>query len=268
MPYRLILTAVALLFISPLVGKPGAAAQRGGRGNDVPDTRPIPRNAEGRVLLGGETPDVKGLWTGRIGLGTPIAPADEIPFQPWARALFDERQLHELEPHARCKPSSVTRPFETPYGTEILEIPDLQRIYIFDVGGPHTFRTIYMDGRTHPQDLEPSYLGHSIGWWEGDTLVVETVGFNEGTWLDRRGIPYTEAMRTLERLTRTAYNIIDYEVTIDDPDVYTAPWTGGFPIRWGDGSELWEYVCQQGNQANTLMLGEYDSVDRTTTIVP
>jgi len=229
---------------------------------------PAPRDTEGKVLLGGATPDDKGLWLPTVNTRYPLAPPATIPFQPWAAALYADRQEHELEPHARCKPSSLSRPFLTPYGVEIVEIPDLQRIYVFDVGGPHTWRTIYMDGRTHPEDLEPSYVGHSIGWWEGDTLVIETAGYNEGTWMDRRGAPNSEELRTLERLTRTSQGTIVYEITIDDPEVYTRTWNGGFDLRWVEDSELWEYVCQQGNQASNLMLGDYDSVDRTTTTVP
>jgi hypothetical protein len=229
---------------------------------------PAPRDASGKILLGGATADEKGLWLPTVNTQYPLAPPETIPFQPWARALYAERQEHELEPHARCKPSSLSRPFLTPYGVEIVEIPDLQRIYIFDVGGPHTWRTVYMDGRTHPLNPEPSYLGHSTGWWEGDTLYVETVGYNEGTWMDRRGAPNSENLRTLERFARTSQGTIAYAVDIEDPDVYTDRWTGGFDLRWVGDSELFEYVCQQGNQANELMLGDYDEVDRTTTIVP
>ncbi len=264
MSYRTILTIAAAILLVPAL----ASAQRGGRGN-APDPRPIPRNDDGRVTLGGETVETKGLWTGRIGITTPIAPPETVPFQPWARALWEEREEHELEPHARCKPSAGARPFLTPYGVEFVELPELQRIYVFDVGGPHTWRTIYMDGRTHPEDLEPSYLGHSIGWWENDdTLVVETVGYDEGTWIGRRGLPHTEQARTLERFTRVAYDAIDYTITIHDPAAYTDSWTGGFPLRWGEGPELFEYICQQGNQAFELMLGDYDAVDRTTVIIP
>jgi len=262
MPKARILMIIAAVMLLPVA----AVAQRGAR---EPDPRPIPRNEDGRVTFNGETAKTKGLWTGRIGITTPIAPPETVPFKPWARALWEARELHELEPHARCKPSAGARPFLTPYGTEIVELPELRRIYIFDVGGPHTWRTIYMDGRTHPENLDPTYLGHSIGWWEGDdTLVIETVGFSEGTWLGRRGLPHTEQARTLERLTRVAYDEIDYKITVYDPAAYTEPWTGGFPIRWNEGPELFEYICQQGNQANSLMLGNYDSVDRTTTIIP
>jgi hypothetical protein len=86
------------------------------------------------------------------------------------------------------------RQWLTPYGAEFLELPELKLAYIFDIGGPHTYRTIYLDGRTHPANLAPSYYGHSIGWWEGDTLVVDTIGFNEGFWIDRGQLPHTDQL--------------------------------------------------------------------------
>ena len=85
-----------------------------------------------------------------FGITDPINPVDQTPFQPWAKALYDDRQVHELEPHARCKASGTARQFQTPYGVEFVEMPELKRLYIFDIGGPHTFRTVYMDGRSHP----------------------------------------------------------------------------------------------------------------------
>ena len=178
------------------------------------------------------------------------------------------RQAHELEPHTRCKPSGVARQFLTPYGVEFVELPELQRLYIFDVGGPHTYRTVYMDGRSHPAKLTPTFYGHSIGWWEGDTLVIDTTGFNEGFWLDRRGLPHTDALRTVERFTRVDSNAIRYEVTVDDSGAYTGPWTARFNLRWENGTELFEYVCQQANYAITLMVGDQESVDRTSPIIP
>ena len=144
----------------------------------------------------------------------------------------------------------------------------MQRVYIFDIGGPHTFRTIYMDGRSHPKNLIPTAYGHSIGWWEGDTLVSDSTGFNERFWLDRKGLPHTEALHTLERFTRTDFNTIRYEVTVDDPGAYTSTWTTSVIFRWEPGTELFEYVCQQANYAHELMVGGFNSVDRTTTTVP
>ena len=219
-------------------------------------------------MLGGTTPADKGLWLPVFGILDPIAPAAQVPFQPWARALFADRQKHELEPHTRCKPSGVARQFLTPYGVEFVELPEQQRVYIFDVGGPHTYRTIFMDGRTHPATATPTFYGHSIGWWDGDTLVVDTSGYNEAFWLDRRGLPHTDKMHTIERFTRVDSATIRYEVTVDDPGAYTAPWDARFNLRWENGTELFEYVCQQANYASDLMVGDKNAVDRTSTIIP
>ena len=208
------------------------------------------------------------LWTASLGIrDTPLPPA-EVPFQPWAKALWEDREKHELEPHARCKASAMTRQFLTPYGTEFVELPELKRIYIFDVGGPHTFRTIYMDGRSHPADLQPSYYGHSIGWWEGDTLVVDSTGFNESFWWDRRGLPHTEQLHFVERFTRVDAQNMRYEFTVDDPGAYTRPYSGSLNIRASSGTELFEYVCQEANYAHDLMVGTFESVDRTAPIIP
>jgi hypothetical protein len=126
-------------------------------------------------------------------------------------------------------------------------MPELQRIYIFDIGGPHSFRTIYMDGRKHPKDLIPSFYGDSIGHWEGDALVIDAVGFNEKFWTNRDGLPHTDQLHLTEKFTRLDLNTLKYEVTVDDPGAYTAPWTSGFNLRWTDGLELFEYVCQDNN---------------------
>jgi hypothetical protein len=203
---------------------------------------------------------------GRGGAGA--APCTPIPYMAWTRAVSDDRRRNELEPHTRCKPSGGPRQWLTPYGAEFLELPEQKVAYIFDIGGPHTYRTIYLDGRTHPENLTPTYYGHSIGWWEGDTLVVETVGFNEGFWIDRGQIPHTGQLRLIEKYTRTGLDSMRYELTIDDPGAYTAPFTGTSNLRWENGTELFEYVCQQANQAHTLMVGTATSVDRSSPIVP
>ena len=183
--------------------------------------------------------------------------------------MFDFRQENQFEPHTRCKPSGGARQFVTPYGTEIVEMRELQRIFIMDLGGPHSYRIIYMDGRPHPKDLEPSYYGHSIGRWEGDTLVVDTVGFNEKFWMDRTGAPHTLQLHFVERFTRTDHDTLKYEVTVDDPGAYTATWSPDpFTMRWQPGQELFEYVCQDNNHAPELMLGAQQSVDRTSQIAP
>jgi hypothetical protein len=125
-----------------------------------------------------------------------------------------------------------------------------------------------MDGRQHPAGLQPTYLGHSIGRWEGDTLVIDTVGFNERFWMDREGMPSTEKLHFMERLTRLDMNSMKYEITIDDAGAYTKPWSTGFVLRWSEGQELFEYVCQDNNHAPELMVGAQKSVDRSSVIVP
>jgi hypothetical protein len=267
-------------------------------------SEPAPRTADGRILIG-NTGTRKGVWVGgNLGFcnsnrvsgpvslngggaaagrgagpgaaggpaggrgGAAAAPCTPVPYMDWTLAVSDDRRRNELEPHTRCKPSGGPRQWLTPYGAEFLELPELKLAYIFDIGGPHTYRTIYMDGRSHPRTLTPSYYGHSIGWWEGDTLVVDSIGFNEGFWIDRGQLPHTEQLHLLEKYTRTSVGSMRYEVTIDDPGAYKSRFTGTSNLRWEDGTELFEYVCQQANQAYTLMVGEGTSVDRTTLIVP
>jgi hypothetical protein len=240
---------------------------RGRRGGGPP--RPAPRSAAGRVLLQGADPKDKGVWLPGPGItGVPVKPVDQLPIRPWARAVFADRQINELEPHTRCKPSGVAREFQTPYGVEFVELPEQGKIYIFDIGGPHTFRTIHTDGRSHPKDGARTAYGHSVGWWDGDTLVSDTTNFSEGFWLDRKGLPHTERLHTIERWTRKDYSTMEYSLTVDDPGAYTAPWTTAVVLSWEANTELFEYVCQQQNYAHELMVGGMKSVDRTTVVVP
>jgi hypothetical protein len=293
MKQRLASLGAAALFLSPLLaatlagqqqqqaperpsvqvgvpeGRAGGGARQGGggRGRQSGPPLPAPRAADGKILLGGATPNDKGVWLPGAVVPNPLG-FKNTPIQPWARALAADRRRNQLEPHTRCKPSGVARQFLTPYGVEFVDLPDLQRVYIFDIGGPHTYRTVYMDGRTHPQNLLPSFYGHSIGWWEGDTLVIDTVGFNEGFWMDRGELPHTNQLHTLEKFTRTSLTTLRYELTVDDPGAYTAKFTGATDLSWEAGTELFEYQCQQANYAPELMLGEHETVDRSTLIVP
>jgi len=246
----------------------GGGGNRGGRGGGAP-AAPAPRWPDGRIMLNPGPGDQKGLWHGAFSIS-----ASNIPYQPWAKALAAQRVRDQLEPHTRCHPSGVARQFVTPYGVDIVEMPELKRVYIFDVGGPHTFRTIYTDGRPHPKDLSPEAYGHSTGTWEGDTFVVDTVGYNEKFWIDRSdnargGFVSTDRLHTIERFTRTSFNQIRYDLTIDDPGAYTQTWTvDPYTITLQPTEELFEYVCQDNNQGSELMLGTLESVDRRTLIIP
>lgn len=258
----------AILFVSFATGVPVDARQgRPAAANG--SVQPAPRNRLGRVLLMGATPTETGVWRPGPGItAVPVKPIDQLPLRPWAKAVFADRQINEFEPHTRCKPSGVARAFQTPYGVEFVEMPEHGKIYIFDIGGPHTFRTIYMDGRTHPKDGVRSAYGHSIGWWEGDTLVSDTTNFHEGFWLDRKGLPHTDRLHTVERWTRKDSNTMEYSLTVDDPGAYTERWTTSVILSWEADTELFEYICQQQNYAHELMVGEMKKVDRTTVVVP
>ena len=130
-----------------------------------------------------------------------------IPFKPWARALYDYRQatFTKDDPHTRCKPSGGARLFHTPYGFEILQLADTKEIMFLPVGSPHSWRVVHMDGRPLPENPPPSWYGTSVGRWEGDTLVIDTVGFNERFWISREGVPHTAQLRTTERISRPRF---------------------------------------------------------------
>lgn len=247
----------------------GRAGRRGRRARGP--SRPTPHFSDGRVNLG-PLPGEKGVWEGNAGstlatnprgIDNPLMnlPSNlkiaDVPFQPWARALYNYRQATTTkdDPHTKCKPSGGPRLFHTPYGFEFIQDPEAKRIYMIEVGGPHTWRVIHMDGRPHPKNPEPTFFGDAVGHWEGDTLVVDTVGFNEKFWLTREGIPHTSFLHLTERFTRTDYDTLKYEATIDDPGAYTRPWTGGWYIRWQPNQEMYEYVCQDNNRDPKHMYG-------------
>jgi hypothetical protein len=248
---------------APAAGGRGGAGRGGRGGAPAAPAAPAPRFPDGTPRLGA-LPGQTGLWNG--GGGGSMADA---PYQPWAKAISNYRKNNEFEPHTRCKPSGGPRQFLTPYGVEIVDLPELKRIMIMDIGGPHTFRTIFMDGRPHPKDLSPSFYGHSIGKWDKDTLVVDTVGFNEKFWMDRGDAPHTDQLHIIERFTRTDMNTMEYVLTVDDPGAYTGTWSRSSQMRFGAGSELFEYVCQDNNHAPNLLVGsEQTYVDRSSQIAP
>jgi hypothetical protein len=242
----------------------GGGGGRGGGAAAAAPPAPAPRWPDGKIRLSA-VPGEVGLWFGDFGGGRGTG---EMPFQAWSRGVFEYRRVNELEPHARCKVSGVVREFQTPYGVDIVDIPETKVIYLMDVGGPHTVRTIYLDGREHPKDFVPTGYGHSVGRWEGDTLVVDTVGFSEKFWLDRAGSPHTEKMRVTEKFTRTNMTTMTYEYTVDDPYTYTAPWSRVATITFRPGQELFEYICQDNNLGGELMVGGGEFVDRSSRIVP
>ena len=278
--------AVVVVWAALMVPLPAQGGRAGGAG--TPSPRPAPRLHDGTINFG-STAEERGVWAApdpRLLIaespdetptrdrrlpttGVPKPRRSEVPFQPWARELFLWRQGNEIEPYTRCKPAFGIRFIGAPYGTDITHVPEQKRLYITVTGGPHTFRPIYIDGRPHPKDLDSSYYGHGVGRWEGDTLVIDTVGYNERSWIDRNGVVTTEQLHTIERLSRPDFDTLRYELTIDDPGAYTAPWTSTVFLRWVAGEEQFEFVCQDGNLAPQLSIGgENVPIDRKSEIVP
>jgi hypothetical protein len=176
----------------------------------------------------------------------------DVPFMPWTAAIYDYNSANEskYDPEGYCLPPGIPRMMATPYPMEIIQLPEQKRIMMVFEGGTHIWREIYMDGRPHPKGdaLNPTYLGHSVGRWEGDTLVIDVVGFNEGTWLDFYGHPHTDLLHVVEKYSRPNKNTLHYEATIDDPGAYTKPWTVAWDIRWRPNADLAEYICQENNK--------------------
>ena len=137
-----------------------------------------------------------------------------------------------------------------PFGVQIVQVPSTKRIYILSGGSTRPWREIYMDGRPHPEGdyLNPTYFGHSVGWWDGDTLVIDTVGFNERFWMHRAGYPHTEALHLIERISRPDFDTLLYEIVIDDPLTYEKPWSTSWTKTWNPDEEFIEYFCQDNNR--------------------
>jgi hypothetical protein len=214
----------------------------------APPTEAAPRWPDGHVNLG-SAPNQKGYWEVRPGLGGMPRP-NTVPFQPWAQALYRYRTSKSdlYPPLVSCKAAGGPSFFNAP-GFEITEAPELKSIFILDIAGPHSWRVIYMDGRPHPKDLRPTFLGHSIGHWEGDTLAIDTVGFNEKQWI-AGAYPTTRQLHLIERISRPNLKTLSYEATIDDPGAYTGPWKVHWTINektassWIAGGEMFEYICE------------------------
>jgi hypothetical protein len=258
-------------------GGPGAAGGRGGgrgRGANRPPAGPTPRLPDdpylganaGKPDLGGNSQSInskmRGIWQvpyivdmqkqGKAVDGGPVV----VPFTPLGQKLYDEATANNSkdDPEGFCLPPGVPRMMYTPYPTEILQLPN--RIVFVYEGGAHVWRNIWMDGRAQPADPNPDYLGYSVGKWEGDTLVVDTIGFNDRTWLDAAGHRHGEKLRVTERFTRTDSNTLKLEATIDDPDYYTKPWTVVTQATWMPNAEILEYICQENNRDLKHLVGK------------
>jgi hypothetical protein len=205
---------------------------------------PTPRTRDGK-------PDITGIWLANglkylINIAADLKP-EEVPFQPWAAALYKERRenLGRDDPNNLCLPSgtpekeAVTSPFK------ILQFPG-EMLILYE--SRTIYREIFTDGRTMPKDFKPSWQGFSTGHWDGDDFVVETTGLNGKIWMDTNGHPLSEAAHVTERFRRRDYGHMDIQITIDDPKAYTKPWTVTVHQRIMLDTDLIEFVCGENEK--------------------
>jgi len=197
------------------------------------------------------TPDFSGVWFVDE-YRRNILPNEDPPFQPWAEAKFKELQIARahsdpdkgVDPSERCLPPGIPRTMLQPLPWEIVQARD-RVIMIFEYQS--LIRQIFTDGRGHPQDLEPTYMGNAIGKFEGNTLVIDTVGFNDKTWLDPLGLPHSDALHVIERLRRVDHDTLVDQYAIDDPKAYTKIWTTERTFKLKPDWQIQEYVCAENN---------------------
>jgi hypothetical protein len=235
--------ALGLLLVSSAQAQPPA-----------PAAKPVIMGDPARrdVRVPDTVPNISGTWQS-ISSNRNIVPLDggATPFQPWAQAYFDTRAKAEaagtplFDPNASCLPSGVPRVLPVPYPLDIVQTPD---VIMISIEVMHSFRIIHMDGKPMPATFKPSYLGYSVGHWDGDTLVIETTGMNGYTQTDEEGRPKSMGIKVTERIHKVAPNVLENTFTIDDPKTYTRPWTSRARFTWAPTVRLNEYICEENNR--------------------
>ncbi len=204
---------------------------------------PTPRTQNGK-------PDFSGVWYAQ----RPVDPGKPEPL-PWAQALLRERAANNAKeaPGAHCLPRGITNAGALfPY--KLVQTPTLL-VMLFEDDNP-SHRQVFLDGRGHPTDMDPKWMGHSVGHWEGDTLVVDTVGFDDRSWLTAQGHPHTEKMHVVERFRRPDMGHLEIELTIDDPGTYAKPWIIKRVSDLDTKDDVGEYVCVENNKDVDHLVGK------------
>jgi hypothetical protein len=227
----------------------------------------LPRTAKGEPNLAAPTPkaadgkpDLTGVWLPDDGkhyrdLAMDMGPGG-APMQPWAKKLSEQRDAdnHKDDPLALCLPPGVPR-VET-HGGHMFKIVQTPRevVVLYETSSNDVFREIFTDGRPLPETTQPSWKGYSVGKWDGDTLVVETNGFNDKAWLDTyKAHPQTDKLHVTERFRRLSIGKLEIDVTIDDPGAYTKAWTAKLPIHLIPDTEIMETVCENSEGTQHLV---------------
>jgi hypothetical protein len=208
-------------------------------------SRPAPRLPDGKI-------DLSGVWTdgGGQSIDQLMKPAElDAVLLPKTKQLMQSRN-DGMDPYNYCLPGGPLR-ITGGFAWRFLQHPTVNSTHIFMVqeGNAHTYRQIFMDGRKHPEDPSPTWYGHSIGRWDGDTLVIDTIGLNDRFWLDGSGIQHTEQLHMVERWTRTNFTTMRRDVTFEDPGAFAKPFTVTYTAKLAQpGSEIMEYICIENNQ--------------------
>ena len=242
---------------------------------DVPRTAGKPNLSAPAPRLPNGKPDFSGIWQSarkvpctpeiskfvECGLeigGSPLAlniggdMAGGLPYQSWAAALAKQRTADNSkdDPHARCLPDNPPRPWGLPHLTKAVHNPKLL-LLLNEVNA--MYRQIFIDGRALPDDPVPSWNGYSVGTWDGDTLVVRTIGFRDDLWLDMAGSPLTDAAQMTERIRRPNFGTLDVQITVDDRKAYTKPWTVQMNQMITLDTELIDEICLENEKSSSRM---------------
>ena len=196
-------------------------------------------------------PNISGTWFTR-GFNPLTKPDDgsPTPWQPWTKEAFDKRQKAQkdgapmVDPTAACLPSGIPRLIAAPYPLQIIQTPD-KVVFLYEV--QHLFRVIHMNAK-HPANPGRSFMGHSVGHWEGDTLVIDTVGLNMMTQVDESGTLHSDQLRVVERIRKTADGTLEDRFTIHDPKAFTKPWTAVRTFNFQPDLRFLEYICEENNR--------------------
>jgi hypothetical protein len=224
----------ATLADNPNAGTPGEIFFLYERADRRPPTGPPPRTRDGK-------PDLSGVWYP----GPDLEP-DVPEMRPWAEELVAKRRAKVGDdPRAQCLPSGIVRT----HGLDLAKLVQTPTLLVMLVeSSVPGVRQVFLDGRAHPPNLQPSWLGHSIGRWDKDTLVIDTIGLNDRVWLDLAGRPQTEQTHIVERYRRPDLGHLEIEITIDDPDAYLRPWKVRRRLDLAPHEEILEYICNENHK--------------------
>ena len=213
------------------------------------DGKPCDARAEVFQVCGSELPISR--YGINMGLGTPGG----LPYQPWAalQVKTQTEQNSRDDPHARCMPDTFVRLYGLPHMQKFIQTPGLL-VMLYELNA--SYRQVFTDGRPLPDDPQPSWQGYSTGKWVDDTLVVDSIGFRDGLWLDMVGTPMTDAAKVRERIRRPDFGHLEVEVTVDDPKAYSRPWTMTLKQAIVLNTELVDEICVENEKSTRHMIGK------------